>query len=210
MKRSVLNKINVILYVILSAGVNVTFGTVFGFEDIYSSLSKSSTNLMPSNYAGYSWSNTFRLMTKEYAMSNTSGVGYSKGMIGQVVGYTSGPAGSNRVEILSAAPFDFTGAYITSVWKMNQDVQVQGYSNGQIIYTANIITSCNQAYWFDFDFKNINRLCIVPGLNGTDYYSDYRGNHLAIDNITIVPEPATLILVSFGAIGLRLGKQSRA
>lgn len=211
MKRSKTNKISITFcLIILSICVNFAFATVVGFEDLYSGLSKSSTNLMPANYAGYSWSSTFRLMTEEYATTSTSGVGYSKGMFGNVVGYTSGPAGSNRVEISSAVPFDFAGAYITSVWKMNQDVQIQGYDNGQIKYNTMITTSCDHAYWFNFDFKDIDRLCITPGVSGTDYYSNYRGNHLAIDNMTFVPEPATLILVGFGVIGMRLGKRSRS
>jgi hypothetical protein len=103
----------------------------------------------------------------------------------------------------SANPFNFTGAYITSAWKMNQDVLVQGYSNGQLVYATTIITSSDRAYWFDFDFRNINRLCIIPGNNGTDIYSNYRGNHLAIDNITTIPEPATLILMGLGGLALR-------
>ena len=134
MKRSNLNKIEVVsiitfCLIIVFVAVDHTYATVIGFEDLYPVLDKNSTNATPANYAGFNWSSHFRLMTREYAMTST-GVGYTNGMIGNVVAYTSGSAGTNSVEMSSGTPFDFTGANITSAWKMNQDVLVQGYYNG--------------------------------------------------------------------------------
>jgi hypothetical protein len=204
MKRSNLGKIEVVSIITLClilafTAIDNTYAAVIGFEDLYPVLDKSATNAIPAGYAGFNWSSRFRLMTREYAAAST-GVGYTNGMIGNVVAYTSGAAGANSVEMSSGDLFNFAGAYITSVWKMSQDVQVQGYYNGSLIYDTTIFTSSDRAYWFDFDFENIDRLRIVPGINGTDIYGTYRGSHLAIENITIVPEPATLMLLALGGL----------
>jgi hypothetical protein len=104
MKQFKVNKIGAVsmmlfcLILVLGA-VNDTHAAVIGFEEIYPGLNKSTTNSMPANYIGFNWSNTFCLMTKEYAATGTSGVGYRKGMIGNVVAYTSGAAGANKVEM---------------------------------------------------------------------------------------------------------------
>jgi hypothetical protein len=208
MKRSNLNKIgaaSIITFGLITLfAVNRTYAAVIGFEDLYAAMDKYSTPAIPANYAGFNWTSHFRYMSREYAMTST-GVGYTQGMIGSVIAYTSGAAGTNSVEMSSTAPFNFAGAYITSAWKTNQDVLVQGYYNGQLMYNTTIFTSSDHAYWFNFDFENINRLRIVPGTNGTDIYSTYRGTHLAIDNITIVPEPASLLLLALR--GLRIKKR---
>jgi len=170
------------------------------FENIYSSLNKENTNPIPANYAGLSWSSKFRLITIEYTENVTSGIGYRNGRMGNVVAYTSGAAGSNFVELSSNTAFDFTGAYITSAWKFNQDVLLTGYRNGAVVHQTTIYTSCDKAYWFNFDFSNIDRLVIAPGTMGTNYYSNDRGNHLAIDNITIIPEPISLLLLGAGSL----------
>lgn len=193
-------KNQVILLAMVIGFVSHASAATVNFENLYPSLSKTTTNAMPNNYAGVNWSSSFRLMTREYS---TTGLGYKNGMSGNVVAYTSGAAGANAVEMSSSETFNFTGAYITSAWKMNQDVLLQGYYNQQLIYETTIITSSDHAYWFDFDFKDINRLRIVPGTNGTNIYNDYRGNHLAIDNVTTIPEPATLLLLGLGGLIVR-------
>lgn len=173
------------------------------FENLYPVLDKTATNAIPANYSGFQWSSTFRVMTKEYATAYTSGIGYKNGMLGNVVGYTSGPEGSNRVELSSSTPFNFKGAYITSAWKINQDAVIRGFYQGQMVYRKEVVTSCDRPYWFEFNFYGIDRLDIVPGTGGTDYYYNYRGNHLAVDGITLVPEPATLMLAGLGGLILR-------
>lgn len=199
-------KKQIILSAVIIGIVSQASVAMVDFENLYPALNKNSTTTIPNNYAGFTWSSHFCLMTREYATTGTTGVGYKNGMLGNVVAYTAGAAGTNTVEMSSNNTFDFIGADITSAWKMNQDVLVQGYYNQQLIYETTIITSSNRAYWFDFNFKGINRLRIVPGNNGTDIYSDYRGNHLAIDNITTVPEPATLLLLGVGGMMLRKRK----
>lgn len=196
-------KNRVILLAMVIGFVSHASAAMVDFENLYPGLNKNATNAIPDNYAGFNWSSHFRLMTLEYATTATTGVGYKNGMSGNVVAYTSGAAGTNTVEMSSSKTFNFSGAYITSVWKMNQDVLLQGYYNEQLIYEKTIITSSDHAYWFDFDFKDINRLCIVPGINGTNIYSSDFGNHLAIDNITTIPEPATLLLLGLGGLIVR-------
>lgn len=195
-------KRNVILLVIGLWAIGHANATVIDFESLYPSLDKGSTNAISEGYMGMTWSSRFRVMTQEYAQIS-SGVGYTTGMLGNVVAYTSGSAGNNIVEMSSDDPFDFTGAYITSVWKMNQDVLIEGYRDGQRVHAETITSSSDHAYWFDFSFDRIDRLRITPGTNGTDVYSNYRGNHLALDNITIVPEPATVSLLAIGMLVAR-------
>lgn len=190
---------NVFLLAIGLWAVGFANATVIDFESLYAGLDKDSTNAISTSYMGMAWSGRFRVMTQEFTQLS-SGVGYTTGRIGKVVAYTSGPSDNNIVELSAAEAFDLGGAYITSVWKMNQDVLVEGYRGGQLVHAETIMTSSDRAYWFDLDFDGIDLFRITPGTGGTDVYSNYRGNHLAIDNITIVPEPATGGLLAIGML----------
>ncbi len=184
---------NIVLSVVLFCISNHAGALVIDFEDIHGVLDPDATNVMPSGYAGFSWSGKFRAMTIELLDDKPHWIGYKNGMIGSVAAYTSGAAGTNTVS-MSGELFSFNGAYITSAWRYDQDVTVEGLLDGTVIYSETHLTSGDQAYWFDFDFQGIDMLRIIPG-EGGDYMGNPSGSHLVIDNITVNAEPALEVAV---------------
>ncbi|MBN1125536.1 MAG: hypothetical protein JXA82_11045 [Sedimentisphaerales bacterium] len=159
---------------------------IIDFENTHSLLKSNQTNAIPTAYAGFNWSGNFRLMTSDYNQSTKRNSGYENGLVGTVVAYTSGRAGVNTVQF-NGPVFTFLGANITSAWKNDQDFTVIGLRDNQVLYFETCSTSSDQLYWFNFNFPDIDTLRIIPGTKGTDI-GPARGNHLVIDNITIVPD----------------------
>lgn len=69
--------------------------------------------------------------------------------------------------------FNFDGAYITAAWDNTEQVTIEGCKDGSLKYTQTITTHNDNAYWFDFNFIDVDTVCFIP-----------HGSHLAIDNIT--------------------------
>ena len=72
-------------------------------------------------------------------------------------------------------------------------ITVEGWRSGQCLYTENLHTSPNGPYWFNFNFQNIDALWFKP-------INESGNHHIVIDNITVTPEPATLLLLGLGGI----------
>ena len=123
-------------------------------------------------------------MTK-YHYANT---GFEYGTIGSVSLF---PAYADVISMsIDVGNFDFIGAYITSAYFEYYDVTVQGWRDNVLVDSTTIKPSCYQANWFDFDYQDIDTIVFIPE------------HHIAIDNITYIPVPATIFLLASGLIGL--------
>ena len=160
----------------------VIYGLVIDFEDLDPGESHAP---IPIGYAGFNWSYDAKIFNPLYR----PGTGYEYGTIGDVCLFTA----SGHSISMSGSPFDFLGAYITAAWDTNQEFEVEGWLNGNQVYSTILTTSPDGPYWFDFQFTGIDTLVFDP----------LQGNHLCIDNITLIPEPATLALLVFGGLMLR-------
>lgn len=139
---------------------------VLDFEDLYPGYE--TYTAIPSNYQGLSW-NPYSWYITKYAIPGT---GYEYGTIGRVSLFT---AYAYDISV-SYGSFDFYGAYITAAWDTTEDVVVQGWQAGTLVYSETITTGNDQAYWFDFNFTDIDTLWFIP-----------LGNHIVIDEITFEP-----------------------
>ncbi|MFH0809988.1 MAG: PEP-CTERM sorting domain-containing protein [Pseudomonadota bacterium] len=199
------------LIILFSAFLVVMFSvaahaTVITFEDI---LPANHLKPVPSGYAGFTWG------ASDYVMDPvTYGVpsGYVRGTMGALSIFG---AWEQDISMARAQPFDFLGAYITAAWNDNEKVTVEGWLNGARKYSRDIFTSADHAYWWDFNFNNIDQLVIrsLPE-DGTWAGEDGAGSHQVVDNITYngsapVPEPATMLLVGGGLSALIFGKRRR-
>lgn len=133
------------------------------FEDLGHSYR--TTGQIPEGYQGLAWSKSSYWVTKGLL----PGSGYDHGTIGGVSLFTA----FGRDVSLSGDKFSFYGAYITSTWSDTQDVIVEGWRGERRVYTKKIRTHNDRAYWFDFDFKEIDQLRFLP-----------LGTYIVIDNIT--------------------------
>jgi len=150
-------------------------------------------NPLGPGYGGFEWNNTPYWIHKD----THPGSGYEYGTIG----YTSIFADWKFSMSMNDGYFDFNGAYITAAWNTGQDVTVEGWRDGSLIYTRTIITSYDIPYWFDFDYSDVDTVWFKPGNLGTNAGLGGEGHHILIDNInSIVPEPISSILFVSGGI----------
>ena len=173
---------------------------VLDFEDLYPGYE--SYDPIPSGYKGFNWSSNAYWITDKHL----PGSGYDYGTIGKVSLFTAYAADIS----MSDGYWDFNGAYITAAWNTGQDVTVEGWQDGSLIYSTTIITSYDGPYWFDFNYENIDTVWFRPGDLGTNAGLGGSGHHIVIDNINApIPEPTTLFLLGSGLIGLAgLGRKT--
>jgi len=169
------------------AGI-VPSGTVT-FEDLYPG-SESNAVLPPAGYGGFNWSADFGVITKNYH----PGSGYDVGTIGYMAGYTRF-ANDVYFEGVGGDDFTFIGAFINAAWDATEKVTVNGYLDGSLVYTKDIITNNTAPNWFDFKWNRVDKVEFQPD-----------GQHIAIDNIShcnpTVPLPGAVFLFAPGIAGL--------
>lgn len=145
-------------------------------------------------YGGLNWNNVSYLAGPACSGSN----GYINGTLTSP--YVAFNGFGNLASFGSATPFTWS-AYFTAAWRNNLDVTIAGTLNGNAVYTQNFQLGIAAPTLLTFsqavDFVTITTANGVnPGNLGGD------GLHVAFDNMTVntnvVPEPATLVLMSAG------------
>jgi len=181
--------------VVAILAIQTVQGAVLDFEDLY--LEPVDTGPIPTGYAGFTWSANANFLTSRYGYNPDSG--FAHGTIGEVCLGTANAADIS----MGGTTFDFLGAYITSAWNTNHSFTVEGWKSGALVYSESDITSYESAHWFDFNFYDIDTLWFKPGSGVWVQGLGGIGDHLAIDNITFIPEPMTVSLLAFGGLLLR-------
>lgn len=162
---------------------------LISFEEFYPGPQQSQIEIS-NGYMGMNWSEYFLAMTAD----SYPGSGYQNGATGTMTAYTSEHA---EVSMSSSdgTAFDFIGADITAGRLDGISVIVEGWRLGQLIYSQTVTTSTDGPYPFVFNFTNVDTVWFKPPQRDNDY-------HIAIDNIEIAPEPATLLLFGLGGLAL--------
>jgi hypothetical protein len=180
---------------------------IINFEDLYPSVE--STDLLPLNYNGFSWSDSSRFVTSQLV----PGSGFAAGTIDNVSLFNDP---STDFSLSRAVAFNFHGAYITAAWNDHEQVTVEGYRNGVLQYTTVIDTSTSGPNYFSFNYANIEKLTI-HATGGVNAGLGGEGDYVVIDNIHYspvsappIPEPETWITLGLGLAALAfLGRQKR-
>lgn len=176
---------------------------VLTFDDIGSP--SEGYDRIPDGYGGLNWGNLLDGGAFYYIDAPTMfpDSGFNNGRVsGDYIAYCTsyGPAGTGKI---TGSTFTFEGAYLTSGWYDDLNVQVEGYFNDSLIYTSTVTIDTTGPTWCEFNYANIDELRF-SSFGGTVHegYPDY-DRYFAVDNFTYIPEPSSIAFLSLGFYILR-------
>ena len=160
--------------------------TVLTFEGLTSAQAESMA--FHEGYGGFVWDESWYLFA-DTSYSPPGSVSPHYGIVNNF--------GSDPISITSATPFDFTGTYVAQ-WSFNapSSIRIVGYDALNVVVgdTGNVAIGPSYAF-VTANFSNVSRVDFVGG------------QYFALDNVTVgesstvVPEPASLLLLGTGLFG---------
>jgi PEP-CTERM motif len=157
-------------------------------------------NPVPNGYGGLNWSNFYVLDGVNY-FDNPSG--YQNGVVSpNNIAYNAYGAPASILEF--GKPFYVDDFYTTAAWRDNLYISIVGYLGGNpVISGSGYIDTTSPTYWFATGDVWIDTLTFTTS-GGVNHGYNGDGTHFALDNFTYstTPEPATLLLIGTGIVGL--------
>ncbi|MBN2377078.1 MAG: PEP-CTERM sorting domain-containing protein [Sedimentisphaerales bacterium] len=181
---------------------NCTKADVLTFDDI--GTTPIDAEPIPDGYGGFDWYTILYLDPSIVTVDS----GYANGIVsGDYVALVSNYS-HEGIGWLTGNPFTFNGAYFTSVWRDDLNIQVDGYLDNSLIYTTTVTIDTIDPVWFQFEYENIDELKFSA--SGGTVHDGYiwDNTQFVIDNFSYIPEPSTILLFTFGGLLLkRIHKQ---
>lgn len=175
--------------------------TVLTFDDI-TNIGWSEIN---NGYGGLNWYQ-FGVLPNTFWPSS----GYENGTVsGEYVAFNNIEASGfqDHYVRVSGPKFDFNGAYLTSAWRHDLNLQIRGYLDGSLLYDTTKTLDIIKPTWFDFNFSGIDQLEFLAWGGTEAGIIQNGGPFFAMDNFTFnepipTPEPSTVLLLGSGLVGI--------
>ena len=159
--------------------------------------------LIPNGYSGLNWQNMYTLNGTTYGPS-----GYQNGRVsGDMVAYNG--FGDPSAVLLGTSPFTLNSGWFTAAWQDQLTLDMTGYVGGVATYFASNILDTNGPSFLTFDWMNLDQVTFTTsGGVPSQYYNGTGAEHFAVDNLTInaevtaAPEPASVVLLATGLLGV--------
>lgn len=175
----------------LSSSMPAMAGTVIGFDD---AITDPITWHMPTGYGGLEWSSRWGVMSGDYYGDSPSG--YANGVMSG--GYVAFNSMGSPVTISRDSPFVFVGAYFTAAWQDGLQIDVEGYLDGELLYSTTFTVNTYEPTWVAVNWGHTDQLALSSS-GGTPVGWCLSGTQFAMDNLTFhAPAPGAILLVGLG------------
>ena len=192
-----------VLTVLVFPAVSTRSQTVVTFDDLHET---GSGSYITASYQGLVWSNF--AVNNAILFTNQPGKQYTtNGLTGDYYGMVSASnvavngIGSPAEIDSSGTNFNFLSVYLTGLFNSNLNIEVQGFSGGNLLYDQIVIASATVPTLFTFGYTNIDRL-YFSNFGGQPAFGTPSAPQFVMDNFTfeLVPEPSSLLLATAGAL----------
>jgi hypothetical protein len=151
-------------------------------------------------YADLDWTNMYTANSTTYPYES----GFIWGNVSADRVAFSGPLGS--AGFAAGTDFTFDSAYLTAAWRDELNVLVEGFDDGVLVHSSNLVLDLYTPTQFDFGWNSIDAVSFTTS-GGVDVGLRSNGPQMVIDNLmlTPVPEPEAwaLLLAGLGLVALR-------
>lgn len=178
-----INALTLIKKVSITALSVLTIATAFGkkaeavvvtFDDIETI---NGFGTVENGYGGLNWDN-FGFVNQIFH----PGSGYENGLGSG--DYTAFNWYAQPAEVTGES-FDFDGALLTAAWNNELNILVEGFSEGVLAYSQEVIVNPSESSWFDFGFTGVDTVRFTSS-GGVDANpdDDIVGRNFVMDNFT--------------------------